>query len=112
MKLDYNVQLETWVVLEDYIYKDIVVPRGFQTDLASIPRILWNIIAPFELSTEAPVVHDYLYQTGGDKGKYTRKQADKIFYELMLKEGVCWWKRTVAYNAVRTFAWGSWKDVR
>lgn len=111
MKLDYNVQLETWVVLEDYIYKDIVVPRGFQTDLASIPKILWNIIAPFELSTDAPVVHDFLYHNGG-LGKYTRKQADQIFLELMAKEGVTWWKRHVAYRAVRLFAWGSWKDVR
>lgn len=111
MKLDYDVKVDKWILLEDYQYKDIMITAGFLTDLASIPRILWNIIAPFELSTEAPVVHDFLYRNGG-LGKYTREQADQIFLELMAKEGVVWWKRHVAYRAVRLFAWGSWKDVR
>ena len=39
----------------------ITVPSGFITDLASTPRILWNVIAPFDVA-RAAIVHDLLYK--------------------------------------------------
>ena len=38
----------------------ITVPKGFKTDLASVPRGIWWLIAPFDIA-RAGVVHDYLY---------------------------------------------------
>jgi len=45
----------------DITYKDIRVPAGYETDGASIPRILWWFIPPNE-STIMPavIVHDYM----------------------------------------------------
>ena len=37
------------------------VPNGFITDLASTPRLLWNLIAPFDVA-RAAIVHDLLYK--------------------------------------------------
>lgn len=34
--------------------KKFVIPEGFTFNLASIPRILWPIIGPMELSVVAP----------------------------------------------------------
>jgi hypothetical protein len=41
----------------------IVVPAGFETDFASIPRVLWIIEPPLGDAGKAAVLHDYLYET-------------------------------------------------
>lgn len=96
---------ETWEVAENFsissetVNEDIFIPKGFHTDLASIPKFLWSILPPFGNYTVAAVVHDYLYKTG----LYTRKTADKIFAELMKEDNVPKWKCTTFYYAVRIF---------
>ena len=39
----------------------ITVPEGYITDLASVPRICWIFIAPFDVA-RAAVIHDILYE--------------------------------------------------
>ncbi len=39
----------------------ISVPKGYITDLASVPRFCWAFIAPFDVA-RAAVVHDILYE--------------------------------------------------
>lgn len=96
----------------------IRIPAGFEFDLASVPRPLWCLIAPFELSIAAPLVHDFLYQNAGELPEgavepyvtYTRAEADRLFLELMRREGVPVCRRLLAYAAVRlfgSFAWGA-----
>lgn len=43
----------------------LAVPVGWRFDLASVPRMFWTLIAPFELSLAAALVHDFLYRTAG-----------------------------------------------
>ena len=38
----------------------ITAPKGFKTDLASVPRLAWSFIAPFDIARSA-VIHDELY---------------------------------------------------
>ena len=78
----------------------ILVPKGFITNFASVPRFFWSIIPPWGKYGKAAVIHDYLYYTK----KYTRKRADEIFLEGMEVLGVSLWKRQVMYWAVRIFA--------
>lgn len=82
---------------------DIVVPKGFETDFASIPRILWNIIAPLGKHTNASILHDYLY-TEGYKLGIDRKKADKIFFDAMLHSSVAQITANVMWFCVRLFA--------
>ena len=39
----------------------IVVPKGFITDFASSPKILWPILPPRGEYGKAAVIHDYCY---------------------------------------------------
>lgn len=91
-----------------------VVPAGFVTDLASIPRALWNLVAPFELSIAAPIAHDWLYKHGGqllDAAPYARAEADALFRSLMARAGITRAHRTAAYLAVRLFGGSSWRTT-
>ncbi len=38
----------------------ITCRKGMKTDLASVPRIVWNLIAPWDVA-RAAVIHDHLY---------------------------------------------------
>ena len=96
----------------------ISVPKGYITDLASVPRFCWAFIAPFDVA-RAAVVHDILYEkintaykdgkiiTKQDRERY-RKVADDVFKEGMESAvpEVSKWKIWSAYNAVRVF--GRW----
>ena len=99
--------------------KNVVsVPKGYITDLASVPRFCWAFIAPFDVA-RAAVVHDILYEkintaykgekilNKHDRERY-RKVADDVFKEGMESAvpPVPKWKIWAAYNAVRVF--GRW----
>jgi len=105
-----------WELIEpfDYCVGDlndpievIKVPVGFLTDFASVPRILWNILPPYESYGKAAVLHDYLYYTN----KYPRKVCDDIFLEAMEVLKVPKWKRLVIYYSVRIFGGKYYKET-
>jgi hypothetical protein len=94
-------------VCKDYPFKvdnDIyVVPEGFVTDLASIPRILWPLYAPNHVETiPAAVIHDYLYFCPGN---FSRQDVDYIFYQALINEGIKTSTALKYWLAVRTFGW-------
>lgn len=84
----------------------IEVAKGFVTDLASIPRLFWNILPPFGKYTLAAIVHDWLYRNHIGE----RKVADARLLEIMQECGVPWWQRQIIYRNVRLFGWASWRD--
>lgn len=97
-----------WEVMEDF-HKDIfVVKKGFITDLASIPRMLWGVIPPFGKWIPATVVHDWLYRTDN---KYTRGEADFIMFSLLLDDDVSVALATIMYLGVRLFGKKRWEIV-
>src|SRR5687768_5711507 len=80
-----------WRLEEAYRYNDgataITVPAEFEFDLSSIPRVFWPLIAPFDLSVVAPLLHDFLYHHGGKlptssvdpPRTYERAEVDSMF---------------------------------
>jgi hypothetical protein len=88
----------------------ITVPAGFETDFASIPWGLWNLFPPWGAYARPAIVHDYLYEVGGQiPGRcYTRKQADGIFREAMGVVGVPAWRAAIMYRAVRLGGGSGW----
>lgn len=93
----------------------VLLPEGFETDLASVPRILTPFIQRDELGRSAPVVHDALYQWSGRVTagvRATRRQVDALFRLLMRLEDVPAWRRTVAWLAVRLAGWACWRDYK
>ena len=90
----------------------IEVPKGFITDFASVPRILWNILPPTGPYGKAAVIHDYLYVMGGiplpkSRLSYNKPKSDKIFLEAMEVLGVGRFKRNTMYLAVKLFGVGN-----
>lgn len=86
--------------------RTIQIPVGFQTDLASIPRIFRSFVTKDGPSRYAAVVHDYLYSLKGKGPKgVPRQDADNIFREAMISVKVPRWKRVVMHRAVQGFGW-------
>lgn len=85
----------------------IIIPIGFKSDGASIPRLAWSIIgSPWTGKYKyAVVIHDYLTATQTT----TRREADRIFLDAMKVLNVSRWKRRVIWLAVRLFGWSTWR---
>ena len=94
----------------------IVVPRGYDSDLASIPQFAWSI---FMASDDPRIelggwVHDLLYQYRGvvtlevdGQTSLTRKQADTILaYEAMPDLMADSFQSLAVYQALRRFGQG------
>ena len=48
-------------LLYTYKYKNIIVPKDFETNGADVPRIFWIVLPPFKPKYEpAYMVHDYM----------------------------------------------------
>ncbi len=80
------------------------VPKGFKTDFASVPWVLWSWLPSWGKYGKGAVIHDYIYQTHCR----TRKEADAIFYEAMLVGGTKVWKAKLMFWGVRIFGFLAW----
>jgi len=85
----------------------IIVPTGFLTDGASVPRMFWNIFNPVGPTFPAAVIHDFLYSKHNTE--YSREESDRIFKEAMFNLGIGWVTRETVYRAVRMFGGPSFK---
>lgn len=83
-----------------------IIPAGFESDLATVPRPLWHIFPPFGKYARAAVIHDYCYFKLRER--MTRKEADQLFLDVMKRDGVGRVTRYCMYSAVRCFAWVYW----
>lgn len=77
------------------------IPKNFETDLASIPRLLWPIFAPQYSGFVAPaILHDYLYRCPNN---ITRLYADEVLYSALITEKVTPFTASKFYLGVRLF---------
>lgn len=87
---------------------NVIVPKGFETDLASIPQAMQSIIPLVGNHLQAAIVHDICYR---DNIGVSKDDADNMFYESMRFLGVSWWKASAMYRAVRMFGGSSYKGT-
>lgn len=82
------------------VYKDFkcygyTIHKGFITNGADIPRILWSLFPPNSPEyLSAVVLHDFMC---ANVGKYGYEMADRMFYEAMIEIGVSKWKAKLFY---------------
>ncbi|WP_394209229.1 DUF1353 domain-containing protein [Enterovibrio calviensis] len=79
---------------------DIVVPKYFRYDGATIPAIAWQItFTPFHPDVMMPaLVHDWLFYNH----QVDREQADDILFTLLRQNGVDNLRANMIWGAVRT----------
>jgi len=87
----------------------VVVPPLFLSDGLSIPRLFRSIFSKSPSYIYAGIAHDYTYRIL--PVKMTRKQADKLFLQLMKGYGVGFWTRRAIYRAVRIGAKKNWRVI-
>ena len=103
---------------------EVKCTKGFVTDLASVPRAIWWLIAPWDIA-RAAIIHDLLYKQirlyraknrglghiDWDKVVAAKKAADKVFLMAMkdAEPSVPKWKIYAAYYAVVLF--GRWSII-
>lgn len=103
---------EYWVLGNDLVFtirktgQRIVVPRGFVTDFASVPRVFWTFFPKHGEYTRAAIVHDYLYW----QQKCSREQADELFDIVMEDSEVDSTSRFTIYAAVRVWGDDAWQE--
>ncbi|EAI2953512.1 DUF1353 domain-containing protein [Campylobacter coli] len=82
-------------------YKGIV-PKGFKTDSASIPRLFWSLFPPFKSEYfSACVVHDFLCEKANSRSDY--KIADLALKEAMAFLGCSKFKIFVFYHSCNLY---------
>lgn len=87
------------------------IPKGFETDFASVPRFLWFFIAPDDKDIlVASIAHDWVYYKKGKlkEAQFTRLEADLILKEKMKSFGAGIIKRNLVFLAVRLGGFFNW----
>jgi hypothetical protein len=97
--------------LSDRLNAPVIVPAGFKTDLASIPRPLWAVLPPVGKYDAAAVVH-FLYQQPQGAPHVNRADADAVLNEAMEACGVGRVARWTIYAGVRVGGWKIWGAYR
>ena len=104
----------------------ITVRKDFVTDLASVPRMCWAFVAPWDVA-RAAIIHDLLYkrirQYRAEKRKQefnfedpkvireAKRASDNVFHMAMkdAEPPIAGWKIAAAYYSVRMF--GRWSII-
>lgn len=95
------INAEQWELMEPMTFAyGFTVPKGFVTDLASIPKWLWFIGRPTNIKFQrAAVAHDWLLS----RVEVPKCRADRVFFELLKEDGVSLWKARIMYITVKVF---------
>jgi hypothetical protein len=108
-----RVDANTWSLVDDLVYQGnrerFVVPAGFRTDFATVPRVVTWLIPRFGAYTLAAILHDWLVSEGIRSGVVSSREADGIFRRVMRESGVPVLRRWLMWAGVR---WGALADER
>ena len=99
----------------------VTAPAGLKTDMASVPKFMWWLIAPFDVA-RAAVIHDvlyakirnYRYHSGDDRIAFHAKKVSYLVFKHAMDDAeppVPGWKKYLCYQAVNLFGKSSIKPT-
>ncbi len=98
------VDAVTWRLVERLIYRGeeeiFLIPAGYVTDFATVPRVAVWLIPRFGSYTKAAILHDFLLTDT----EVSSVDADNLFRRALRELGVPPWRRTLMWTGVR---WGA-----
>lgn len=106
-----------------YRGKRYLIEKGFVCDGASVPRLLWPWMPPDGLHRPASLFHDRIFAGGGEinyiladgtlaMDKFTLKEADIAFLEIMIAAGVEPRRARATYAGLKLGSWRAWNKAR
>jgi hypothetical protein len=101
-----------WVVLAPIKYRIwktddfVIIPRGFVTDLASIPQAFWSLLPKTGKYMSAAILHDFLYYDQ----RCGKDNADLIFKMEMDLFGITTTESYLIYTAVKELGATAWRQ--
>ena len=113
-----------WEIVSDYHYnidgQDLVIPKGFVFDGASVPKFLHTWLSPMGVLLVGGLIHDYgyKYQTLLCKGKKkaigmkTQSQLDVIFRDVNIVQNGFRLINYLAYYGLKLGGFASWNKHR
>lgn len=106
--LDFAEGRQPYVMLDHALFchpaseRVIAVPKGYVTDLASIPDIAAWLVDPSGLYATGAIVHDYLFAVGSPGDREGFDTANEIFSDYLKEFEVNFLTRVAINSAVRT----------
>jgi len=91
---DFQLLENLLVTIDDEYYS---VPRGFITDLGSVPRLPIAYLLTANKGRKSCVVHDWFYS----QARFSRSMCDEILLHALKAEGVGIVARRLMYWGVR-----------
>ena len=117
MKIDIHTETnrgDIITTLEDHTEtwngRTFTIPAGFESDGVSTPRFLWTTISPaiHPQTIRGGVDHDFVYRE--QPSGWTRKDADRLFYDVIRADGFPLVRSKLAYAGLRMFGGKAWKE--
>lgn len=109
----FDASTGQWIATENWCVelsdgRVLVVLKGFRSDGASIPPVLWPVVGPRYSAKTFPAAfaHDAMY--AGEL--VPRRRADDEFLRLLLLMGVNRAKARSYWMGVRAFGWLVWRS--
>lgn len=111
------VYTRKWEVVEDFHYTlkdgaEVVIPKGFIFDGASIPKFFRTLLSPTGLLFIPGLLHDYAYKYNRLEGvkvngnRYPYKQnAGKMVWDKMFRE------EATRVNGMAPINWAAWSGL-
>lgn len=127
--LAFIFKIRRWELAENWCYQlneedKIIIPKGFEFDGASIPKIFWAILSPTGLLLIPGLLHDYGYKHNqiwklgpNDVIVPFKKEAGKDYWDQLFKDvgdkvnGV-FLVNVIAWIAVAVGGDGAWNKHR
>ena len=102
------IDADRWRLLEPICYlgevDKFLVPEGYVTDFASVPRVVISLVPKYGRYTAAAILHDYLLTDALKSGRVNSNDADGLFRRALRELGVPPVKRWLMWTGVR---WGA-----
>lgn len=110
MKIEYFSELDVrfltnsnngrrWMLISPFNFavddEPFSTPAGFYTDFASIPKIIWPIISPYDLG-KGPIPHDLGFFSGLKSFGFW----NRVLIACMEYEKIKHWKHSPVYKSV------------
>lgn len=92
-----------------YAGRVLIVPIGFESDGASVPRFFWRLVFPpgDDKALRAAFAHDYLYRV--HPAGWDKEFADLMFHDLLIEDGIPKIRASLAWLGVAIFGRKAWE---